>query len=158
MQNQYYKTGGILFKNYNNWRADHVDSVKSINFEDIEQRVNLWKKSWIELCELGKKENFDVIITLQPLVGTGIKQLTDEENKNYKFYNQDDVLPNYEKYAPALNELNSYCTKTKDLRNSFDYNSETIFFDKGHVGDLGNQIIAKELFELSLPIVIKNHI
>jgi hypothetical protein len=43
------------------------------------------------------------------------------------------------------------------LRNSFDHNLETIYFDKGHVGDLGNKIIAEKLFELSLPIVMKNH-
>ncbi len=71
-------------------------------------------------------------------------------------YNQAKKLSNYEKYAPSLNKLNSICTITKDLRNSFDGYSETIFFDGGHIGDLGNQIIGEKLFEVSLPIVVKN--
>jgi len=155
-KNPYYETPGILLKNYQNWRINTVDSVKSQNFEDIDQRVKLWQKSWSEICELGNKENFDVVITLQPLLGTGLKQLTNEEKKNYSLYNQNEKLSNYKKFGPALNELNSTCTATKDLRNSFDNYSETIFFDGGHVGDLGNQIIAEKLFEISLPIIEKN--
>jgi lysophospholipase L1-like esterase len=149
----YYNTEKILWKNYSNWRATYVEHVKLINFDDIDERVNLWKNSWTELCELSIKKNVDVIITLQPLVGTGNKELTDEEIGTYKFYNQDHVLPNYEKYFIALEDLGIVCSKSKDLRNIFDDRTETIFFDKGHVGDLGNQIIAKELFELSLPIL-----
>jgi len=111
------------------------------------------RTNFLEIDDLSKENDFEVLITLQPLVGTGFKQLTNEEQTHYKFYNQDALLPNYEKYAVALNELNANCTKTANLRNVFDDIIETVYFDSGHVGDLGNQIVAKKLFEISLPIV-----
>jgi len=122
----------------------------------MDQRVERTQKSWKEVCELGTKENFDVMITLQPILGTGLKPLTSEEKNNFSFYTQAKYLLYYEKFVPALNEIDSICTATVDLRNAFDDYSETIFFDRGHVGDLGNQIIAENLFESSLPIVITN--
>lgn len=71
-KNPYYKTVNILLKNYNNWRISNVDSVKPINSEDFDERVNLWQKNWTKICEQGNKEDFDVIITLQPLLGTDL--------------------------------------------------------------------------------------
>jgi len=56
--------------------------------------------------------------------------------------------------ANALNRLDSSCTKTADLRNIFDGIDKPIFYDVGHTNDLGNKLIAKKLFELSLPLVM----
>jgi hypothetical protein len=42
------------------------------------------------------------------------------------------------------------------LRNVFDSFSETIFYDSGHVGDFGNEIIAEKIYEKIIPIVIKD--
>ena len=58
--------------------------------------------------------------------------------------------------ADALPKLNSVCTATHDLRNIFDPFSETIFYDSGHVGDFGNEIVAGKIYEKILPIVIKD--
>jgi len=55
-----------------------------------------------------------------------------------------------------LPKLNSICTATYDLRNVFDSFSETIFYDSGHVGDFGNEIIAEKIYEKIIPIVIKD--
>lgn len=151
--NPYYKTVNIIFKIYNYWKFNTVEQINVYNLDYVDERVGFWKNSWNEICDLSKENDFEVLITLQPLVGTGFKQLTNEEQRHYKFYNQDALLPNYEKYAVALNELNANCTKTVNLRNVFDDIIETVYFDNGHVGDLGNQIVAKKLFEISLPIV-----
>jgi len=158
MKNQYYETVGILIKNWNNFRADTTDSFTKPNYDDIDERVKLWKQTWTKVCNQGEKEGFEVIVTLQPILGTGNKQLTIEEQKNYVRFHQDIVLPNYLKYIPAVNELNSICSNSMDLTNIFDNNLETIYYDKGHVGDVGNKIIAKKLFELSLPTVMKKTI
>ena len=53
-------------------------------------------------------------------------------------------------------KLESMCTATYDLRHVFDSFSETIFYDSGHVGDFGNEIIAEEIFEKILPIITKD--
>ena len=172
-----YETPGILLKNWNNFRFDTTDISKIPIYNDmasedwyhafqdkefltvaLDQRVNLWKQTWTKVCEQGKRDGFEVIVTLQPILGTGNKQLTVEEQNNYVKYNQDIILPNYLKFIPAVNELKSICSNSMDLTNSFDNNLETIFFDHGHVGDRGNKIMAKELFDLSLPVVMKKSI
>ena len=153
LKNDYYKSFGILFKNYQIWRISTVENVAMKNYDYSEQIAENWQNTWNEVCELGKRNNFDVIITLQPLLGSGSKQLTNEESRNYKLYNQDIKLSAYEDFAGVLPELNTKCTKSKDLRNIFQNINETIFYDAVHTGDLGNEIIAKELFELSLPIL-----
>jgi len=153
LKNDYYKSVGILIKNYQFWRINTVENVQIKNYDYSEQIAKNWQSTWNEVCELGKRNNFDVIITLQPLLGSSSKQLTNEESRNYEFYNQEDKLSHYEDFADVLHKLNTKCTKTKDLRNIFQNTNKPIFFDAGHTGDLGNEIIAKELFELSLPIL-----
>jgi hypothetical protein len=153
-----YETPGILMKNWNNFIFDTTDISKIPIYNDMDQRVNLWKQTWTKVCEQGKRDGFEVIVTLQPILGTGNKQLTVEEQNNYVKYSQDIILSNYLKFIPAVNELKSICSNSMDLTNSFDNNLETIFFDQGHVGDRGNKIMAKELFDLSLPAVMKKSI
>ena len=154
LKNEYYQSFSILFTNYQIWKINTSEHVKTATTLDYsEQMAKNWQNTWSEICELGKSNNFDVIVTLQPMLGTGSKQLTNEESRNYKLYNQDIKLSAYEDFAGVLPELNTKCTKSKDLRNIFQNINETIFYDAVHTGDLGNEIIAKELFELSLPIL-----
>ena len=157
MKNEYYKSFGIIYKNYQIWRISTVDNVVIQNYDYSEKHAIEWKNSWNTVCELGQENNFDVIITLQPILGTGSKQLTDEEIRNYELYNQENKLKPYQDFAAILPELNVKCSQVEDLRNIFQNNNETIFYDSGHTGDFGNEIIAKELFELSLPILKENY-
>ena len=80
-----------------------------------------------------------------------------EEQKHFIHYDANQRNQYYELYSNVLNELDTTCTMTFDLRNGFDSYSETIFYDQGHVGDKGNQIIAKQIYTKVLPI-IKNDI
>ena len=153
INNGYYKSFNILFTNYQHWKMTTIEHIKTAPFDYSEQMAKNWQNTWSEICELGKSNNFDVMVTLQPMLGTGSKQLTNEESRNYKLYNQDIKLSAYEDFADVLPELNTKCTKSKDLRNIFQNINESIFYDSIHTGDLGNEIIAKELFELSLPIL-----
>jgi len=152
LKNDYYKSINILYRNYVLWKISTVENIIVRNYVHSEQISENWQSTWNEVCELGKRNNFNVIITLQPLLGSGSKQLTNEENANYKLYNQHTKLSNYEIFADKLSGLDK-CTKAKDLRNIFQNTNQTIFFDAGHTGDGGNELIAKELFELSLPIL-----
>ena len=103
------------------------------------------------------KTLFKTVIVLQPIVGTGDKSLSKEEQRHFIHYDANQRNQYYELYSKALNELDSTCTMTFDLRGGFDSYSETIFFDDGHVGNKGNQIIAKQIYAKVLPI-IKNNI
>ncbi len=116
--------------------------------------VELWKERWIENCDQGKQYGYDTIITLQPLVTTGNKILTTHEMK-FATSQIEKGMEKYPEFAKQLEEIKNHCSATADLRGIFDYISEPIYFDKGHTGPLGNQLIAKEMYKLSLPIIIE---
>ena len=112
-----------------------------------------WKDRWMEICELGNQQSFDTIITLQPAVNTGKQILTTQEFEWKIKLENEGLLQNYSAYVEQLEELAKYCSKTADLRGIFNDVEAPIFFDQIHVGPKGNQIIAENMFQLSLPIL-----
>jgi lysophospholipase L1-like esterase len=152
IKNDFIKSPGLFLKIYNNYKFSMTES-RNFNENGIDEKAELWKTRWMDICELGSKNNFDVVVTLQPLVGTGEKILTLEEKIYYKKYDHENLIPNYEKYGQKLDEMNNVCTKVFDLRNAFDGQNDTIFHDSGHVGDKGNKIIAEKMHEIILSII-----
>ena len=49
--------------------------------------------------------------------------------------------------------LSEVCRLCIDLRFVFDSYNHTILYDGGHVVDEGNEIVAKEMYKVILPIV-----
>ena len=150
LKNDIYKTGKVILKNYFNLRANENIIFDSTN---IDKKVEAWYNNWREICKTDYGNRFDVIIALQPLVGTGDKVLTEEEQSHYKHADHIHALQHYEKYANALNELDSVCTETVDMRDIFDNMKVTMYFDAGHTSDEGNYIIAENLYDISKPII-----
>jgi hypothetical protein len=119
------------------------------------------KENWESICEIGNENNFDTIISLQPIAGFGNKALTNQELKYVQ--TGEDYTNNlltesssiYQNYAKNLSEINT-CIETIDLRDVFDNETETIYSDQGHVFDQGNAIVAKSLYDAILPIILKN--
>ena len=111
--------------------------------------VNKTIQNWQSVCELGIEKGFETIIILQPLAGTGNRVLTDHEHQNLNAVN----IEKLHLLAENLISLNQYCEKTADFRGIFDYIQHPIFTDEGHTELLGNQIIAENIFAVSLPIV-----
>ena len=138
----------VIYDGWNDLRANHTPNVV--------------KENWEKICEFGKANDFDVIITLQPIAGFGNKVLTNQELK----YTQtgEDYTGNlliesssiYQNYAKNLSEITA-CTKTFDIRNVFDTETGPIYWDQGHVSDKGNSIIAKSLSSKVFSIISKNH-
>jgi len=120
------------------------------------------KENWESMCELGKKNNFDVIITLQPIAGFGNKILTEQELKyveNGVDYNKNPLIESfstYQDYAKSLQEIET-CANIIDLTGVFDTEAGPIYWDEAHVSDRGNNIIAKSLNNVIFPIISKNH-
>lgn len=119
----------------------------------IQEKVSIWKERWREICVIGNANGFGVFITVQPVLGTGNSLLIEHYQKMYTINNIEWFVERLEFYAEALNELDNYCTKTKDLRNTFDEINEPIFLDPFHLNDYGNEIVSQELLEQTLPIV-----
>ena len=119
-------------------------------------------ENWKMICEFGKKNNFDVVITLQPIAGFADKILTKQELEHVQSgtnYNNNPLIESlsvYQDYAKKISEINT-CTVTFDLRNVFDTETGPIYWDQGHVSDKGNSIVAKSLLNTIFPIVLENY-
>ena len=120
------------------------------------------KENWESMCKLGNENNFDVIITLQPIAGFGNKVLTQQESKYAQSgldYNKNPLSESssvYRDYGKKLEDVNA-CVKTIDLRNVFDAESGPIYWDEAHVSDRGNNIVGKSLNTVIFPIISQNH-
>jgi hypothetical protein len=147
-----YVTPKILLTYYFNLKQ-HTTDILEFDNSNIKEKVTTWKTNWEEVCKLGTESDFKVIITLQPLVGTGNKILSSEESTYFKKFDGQSKIDNYKFYLNVLNELDSECSATFNLQNVFDSNSETMFYDFGHVGDSGNEIIGNNIYEKIFPII-----
>lgn len=128
----------IIYDGWNDLRAQNSDEFIQSN--------------WKAMCQLGKENNFDTIIALQPIAGFGNKILTEQESVysktgvNYANTPLINSLIEYEKYAKNLEAL-SDCTLTTNLRGVFDTESSPIYWDQGHVSDKGNRLIGKAVYD-----------
>jgi lysophospholipase L1-like esterase len=59
-------------------------------------------------------------------------------------------------FSHELDDLKNSCYLVADLRNVFDDVKKPLFYDNVHLNDLGNQIVAKEIYEKILPIVLED--
>ena len=138
----------IIYDGWNDLKADFpVDGM----------RLNL-----AMTCELGKENNFDVIMALQPIAGFGNKNLTKQELKYVEDgldYNKNPLIESFSTYQDYANYLQKVkmCTKVIDLRDVFDAEVGSIYWDEAHVSDKGNSIVAKSLTNTIFPIISKNH-
>jgi lysophospholipase L1-like esterase len=119
------------------------------------------KENWKAICEFGKENDFDVIISLHSIAGFGNKVLTKQEleyTQTGKYYNKNSLIESlsvYQDYAKNLLEIKN-CAKTIDLRDVFDDEVGPIYWDEVHVSDRGNAIVAKSLYNVTFPFVLKN--
>ena len=118
----------------------------------IDTKTQEWKDRWEKTCQLGNEKNFDVIITIQPLLGSSDREMTLEESLWYKRYDNENLNLALKKYVEKMYEIKS-CSAVYDLTNMFDGVEGPLFFDNGHVGPRGNQHASEKFFDLLYPIV-----
>ena len=127
------------------------------NDKNFEVVVNNWKNRWIETCEFSRERNMDLIITLEPLMGTGEKKMSDWEKNTLSNYSSD-AITSYNLMRNAIKDLDSHCTSTYDISDVFDNEEKTIFYDLGHFGDKGSELVAEKLLNIIKPIIINKMI
>lgn len=132
------------------------DPIKNILIsEDVKNKiVDTYIENWKNFCN---SNEIDTVVFLQPMVGTGFKQLTESE---LEFMMHDDVsmeLAMLEDISKNFDKLKNSCTDAKDIRDVFDHIESTIYYDQIHVSDAGNKIIAEEIFEQIYSIIKKNN-
>ena len=107
------------------------------------------------MCELGKKEGFSMVVSVQPMLGSSTKILSPSETIRV---NEKDFLSGrlqtLDGMVEVLDDLDRHCTKTIDLTNVFDNVNEPIYLDGAHLYDSGNKIVAEKMFEEIIPIIL----
>jgi|TARA_B110000495_G_C22675377_1_gene398925 hypothetical protein len=107
----------------------------------------------MDACSLGQKNNFDVVIVLQPILGTSDRELSSHENSfNFGIFEKNNLqyMKDFNFYS---DELSKECKLLVDMRHTFDSINEPVFWDNGHTSDFGNKIIAEKLFNKILPLI-----
>ena len=150
----FWETVPIVYHMINNF--GHEEISYEFDSSTIDQKVHAWKTNIEEICNIGKTNDFDVVIILQPILGSGNKKLTPYEQHQFELFEHEKVLPSYENFANELDSLNQSCTSAVDFRNIFDTYEQIIYFDNTHVTYQANEIIAENMFYEIFPIVNNN--
>ncbi|MBL77306.1 MAG: hypothetical protein CL763_10355 [Chloroflexi bacterium] len=122
-----------------------VSKIDNAHLAKIKQ--NLFK-NWNYACDLGEKNNFDIIIILHPMLNSGDRkphfdelQIMDDPRINVNYYLNNIDLKDFDT-----------CQNIHDFRYIFDNSNELLFFDIGHVTDNGNKIIANQISKIIIDL------
>ncbi len=114
----------------------------------------IWANRMKEICEFGKSNNFETIVFLQPIMDPEKKPLTESEQNRLVLVNKTKTISSeYQHYVDKLDEIKKYCPVAIDLSNIFNGISEPLFTDRIHLADSGNEIVAKNIFEITFSVV-----
>jgi len=122
--------------------------------DNTTEKVSIWKKNLINICELGDKNGFETLIIFQPFLGTGNKIMTEQEKAFFEKTYGNEKLSKYHFFAEDFIDLDNYCSNTADFRNVFDDIQERVYFDESHVDSVHDKIIADEIFDIVRPLVM----
>ena len=138
---------------------DALKEIGEILDYDADANPESWKNRWIEICNIGNKNNFETVVILQPIIGTGERMFSDQEYTIYTSYAGILQKMNHlENYALQLDEISKHCSATADLRNIFDNQQQPIYYDIVHLGSGGNEIVANEIHNLVVPLIDLNDV
>ena len=142
-----YRTPYVLLKSVQKVESYFQETNNSKN-----QIQELWTERMNQICETNSELGIKSIIMVQPMLGSGVKQLSNDEQRLVEDYGAHltDTLDILDKIAVSLVKLENTCHGTYDLRMVLDDTKEPIFFDHIHVNDLGNEIIAEEIFNITI--------
>jgi lysophospholipase L1-like esterase len=148
----WYRTPFVI----NNILSENLINEKKIlelSPEDIQKNSESFKKNWTQSCEFLEDNQIISVLMLQPSLITKTMvsdfEKSIEPNVNYR-------KQQLEKFSNELELLNEHCNHTLDLRYIINNTSETTYYDNIHMNDLGNQIVAKIIYEKMLPIIIED--
>ena len=112
-----------------------------------------------EICELGVKDDFETSFIFQPNLKLEGKILTSQELDSYFTVPQKRMLnEEYENIVKKTFEKTEGCNRITDLTKIFDNYDLPLFYDRIHVGNTGNEIIAEHILEVIEPILLEKNI
>jgi lysophospholipase L1-like esterase len=116
------------------------------------QVQELWTTRMAEVCKTNNDIGVKTMIFVQPMLGSGNKQLfASEKIELEKVIQQNKMNVTLEilnKISGSLDKLEDVCDKTSDFTMIFDNVAQPIYYDHLHTNYLGNEIIAEEIYEI----------
>ena len=149
----WYRTPFVI----NNLLSENTINEKTIlelSPQEIQKTSESFKKNWSQSCTLLEDNQITSVLILQPSLVT--KTMLSDFEKNIDSINSNLQKQLLENFSNELKLLNVDCDHTFDLRHVINNISKTTYYDGIHMNDLGNQIVAKTIYEKILPIVLKN--
>jgi uncharacterized protein YjbI with pentapeptide repeats len=147
-----------LLMDLNNFQPDLVIVYDGLNDLKADYPVKRITNYWKEMCDFSKENNFDIILSIQPIAGFGNKELTQQELVN-SFQGQDHngfqliiAKSTYDYMWREMSSLQDYCNVI-DLRGIFDNINGPIYWDQGHVSDTANLITAEKFHEVITELI-----
>ena len=135
------------------WTDVTRELIKNSDWSE-DANIENWTTRWIELCEFGNENGFDTIVTIQPILGSSNKMMTNQESMEFRHHvYQQAHVELLKEYSSNLYKLEPSCTKTADLTNTFDGYFFPIYLDLGHTKSLCGKVISDEFFKLSVPLI-----
>ena len=150
---------------------------KSYDDSPVLPKVAVWKERWSEICDIGRERGFHVLVTVQPVLGSGNQTMTAYHEALYTEKDGAFMADGIRHYADALDGMSSSCSHTLDLTHAFDGHiddtsgvvgeggrgggggggkvptSSVAMLDRVHLSDYGNMVIASKMYEASVPII-----
>ena len=146
----------LPFYHNENTKWDEDFMLRSCGNYELDKYPELLAERFSSLCLKGTKNNFDIIVILQPNVELKSKILTNQELESYFDRPQNRVmLEDYElmKEYAVLNSKE--CNSVNDFTGIFDGYDIPLYFDYHHTGNLGNQIISEHIRDLTTPVLFE---
>ena len=133
----------------------HFQIASSMNQNVYVDNAEIWSQRWSNVCSENNQQSIETIILLQPVVGSGKKLLSNDEKRHAEYIKAIKTNEQLEFFSHQL-PIES-CTASFDMRNALDEEIKPVFYDGGHMNDLGNKIMADAIYEKIEPI-IKNEL
>jgi len=154
----YYKTPIVayVFHSSFNSKVFGINDYEQFINSNLAEKVSIWKNRVQEVCEQGKELKYKTIVVLQPFLDPERKPLTEYEKQTGDLLKQRARSSAYELFATELDSLMNSCSYTADFRNIFMDTHEPVYYDRVHLTDRGNEIVADELVKIIRLVIEKN--
>ena len=124
-----------------------------------EEHALIMAERYSEICELGKKIGFDVIVTVQPTNEFEGKILTTQELDAIFAHPLRGVhIDNHKIITKTILEKINSCSAVVNLTRVFDDYDLPLYVDRVHTGNLGYEIIAENILDNVVPILVEKNI
>ena len=132
------------FSNYSS--SDYNDKI-SLSI------ASLWYDHVSEFCQISNEIDIKSVVIIQPTLWQNKKPHSSFEESIY--VNDIHVEKTFDMLIQKSNELNN-CSGVYDFTYAFENVTSTVYMDPVHLYPYGNQIIADQIYEKIIPIVIED--